>query len=61
MSDECKNCSEQDSDLKHWETFQYRYVCPHCLRTFRDNKYSEELFCWKCGQGLIVIPKKENL
>ncbi len=36
---------------------QYRYVCPHCLRTFLDTKYSEEEFCWQCGQGLAVVPK----
>lgn len=36
----------------------YRYVCPHCLRTFLDKLYNEDLFCWKCGQGLEVIPKE---
>jgi DNA-directed RNA polymerase subunit RPC12/RpoP len=34
----------------------YRYVCPNCLRTFIDNKRDEELFCWKCGEKLKVIP-----
>jgi len=38
----------------------YRYVCPNCLRTFLDTKYYEDGFCWKCGQGLEVIPKEEN-
>ncbi len=36
----------------------YRYVCSHCLRTFLDEEYDEEKFCWKCGEGLEVIPKK---
>jgi len=39
----------------------YRYVCPHCLRTFVDSEYSEDQFCWECGQGLQVIPKEENV
>lgn len=36
----------------------HRYVCSHCLRTFIDEEYSEEYFCWKCGQKLEVIPKE---
>lgn len=38
----------------------YRYVCPHCLRTFVTVDYTEEWFCWKCGQGLEVIPKDKG-
>lgn len=38
----------------------WRYVCPHCLRTFLSNEYDEDLFCWECGEGLIVIPKREE-
>ena len=37
---------------KYW-----RYVCPHCLRTFVSTEYHEDWFCWKCGQGLDVVPK----
>jgi rRNA maturation endonuclease Nob1 len=35
----------------------WRYVCPNCLRTFLSEEYTEEWFCWRCGQGLEVIPK----
>ena len=40
----------------------YRYVCPHCLRTFLSRELLVDPFCWKCGQGLEVIPrvKKEQ-
>ena len=37
----------------------YRYVCPHCLRTFVDEVYIDDGFCWECGEGLKVIPKTE--
>jgi len=35
----------------------FRYVCPHCLRTFIDEEYSEDKRCWECSQQLEVIPK----
>lgn len=37
----------------------YRYVCSHCLRTFKDKIYDENAFCWECGQALEIIPKEE--
>jgi len=36
----------------------WRYVCPSCLRTFLSEEYHDDKFCWKCGQGLEIIPKK---
>lgn len=39
----------------------YRYVCPHCLRTWLDEEYKDNQFCWKCGQGrLVIVPPKEE-
>lgn len=38
----------------------YRYVCPNCLRTFIDKIFNESLFCWKCGQSLVVIPSEKT-
>lgn len=46
--------------VKYNDGKTYRYVCPKCLRTFLADEYDENVFCWKCGQGLEVIPKKEK-
>lgn len=45
---------------KNLNNITYRYVCPKCLRTFLSKEYHEDWFCWKCGQGLEVIPKDEG-
>ena len=52
------NCEEDEiENMKKMEK-TYRYVCPHCLRTFLSNEYHEDWFCWECGQALEVIPKE---
>jgi hypothetical protein len=56
MSGECDKCSEHTLECN---CNRYRYVCPNCLRTFLDYVYDENRFCWKCGEGLEVIPKNE--
>lgn len=42
------------------EEMKFRYVCPHCLRTFLDDKAEEDRFCWKCGEKLIVVGNYEG-
>lgn len=42
--------------LHHEKHTIFRYVCPNCLRTFLDKARQEDKYCWKCGEGLIVIP-----
>jgi rRNA maturation endonuclease Nob1 len=37
----------------------FRYVCPHCLRTFLSDVALEDPFCWECGQSLVRIPKED--
>lgn len=56
MSGECDKCGEHCTECSCHP--RYRYTCPHCLRTFIDKKYSEEYFCWECGEGLDVCPQK---
>jgi len=54
---DCEECGEHFMSCYCKRT--WRYVCPHCLRTFLANEYNEDWFCWKCGQGLEVIPRED--
>ena len=38
----------------------YRYVCKNCLRTFLKAGFDNNLFCWKCGQDLKIIPDENE-
>ena len=58
MCGECEECSEHATECK-CQVSNWRYICPHCLRTFLDCVYDDDRFCYKCGQHLEVIPKQE--
>jgi len=38
---------------------EYRYVCPLCLKTFLDDDYQEDGFCWSCDEPLVIICYKK--
>lgn len=54
MEEEQEKNSEIDKFIVR---VRVRYCCPNCLKTFADNTFLADRFCWKCGETLTSDAK----